>query len=153
MLAGDDRSLLAMETDTVAKSQTGLVFTLRVLGVVDLLALLAVFLPLEWMAKTHSGLGLGELPREPIVGYLTRSASALYALHGAMILFISFDPHRYARLISFLAAAALVHGAVMLGIDVIVGMPLAWTLFEGPAFAATGAAVLWIQWKDQGGRE
>lgn len=131
----------------MAKSQTGLVVVLRILGVVDLLALLAVLLPLEWMARTHTWLGLGALPREPIVGYLTRSASALYALHGAMILFISFDTRRYARLITFLAAAALVHGAVMLGIDLSVGMPVFWTLLEGPAFAGTGAVVLLIQWK------
>ena len=135
----------------MGKNQTGLVVVLRILGVVDLLALLAVFLPLEWMARTHFRLGLGELPREPIVGYLTRSASALYALHGAMILFISFDTRRYDRLITFLAAAALVHGAVMLGIDLAVGMPAFWTLCEGPAFAATGALVLVIQRREKHG--
>ncbi len=97
------------------------------------------------MAKVHSWLGLGELPREPIVGYLTRSASALYALHGAMILFLSFDTRRYAPLITFLAIAALIHGTVMLGIDLAVGMPRWWTLVEGPAFAATGGIVLAIQ--------
>jgi hypothetical protein len=133
----------------VTKNQTGLVFILRVFGVMDLLALLAVFLPLEGMARTHAWLGLGELPREPIVGYLTRSASALYALHGAMILFISFDVSRYARLITFLAVAALVHGAIMFVIDLVVGMPVFWTLLEGPAFAATGAVVLWMQYKDR----
>ncbi|HEY7311424.1 MAG TPA: hypothetical protein VH643_18830 [Gemmataceae bacterium] len=132
----------------MGKNQTGLVVVLRILGSVDLLALLAVFLPLDWMARAHAWLGLGELPREPIVGYLTRSASALYALHGAMILFISFDTRRYARLITFLAVVALVHGVVMLGIDLGVGMPVWWTLLEGPAFAGTGALVLLIQWKE-----
>jgi len=118
---------------------------LRLLGGLDVLAFLAVLMPLEWLAKVHAWLGLGELPREPIVGYLTRSASALYALHGAMILFLSFDTRRYAALITFLAVAALIHGTVMLGIDLAVGMPRWWTLFEGPAFAATGAIVLVIQ--------
>lgn len=132
----------------MGKNQTTLVVVLRILGVVDLLALLAVFLPLAWMARAHQWLGLGELPREPIVGYLTRSASALYALHGAMIVFISFDIRRYARLITFLAVVALFHGAVMLGIDLWVGMPVWWTLLEGPAFAGMGALVLLIQWKE-----
>jgi hypothetical protein len=79
------------------------------------------------------------------VGYLLRSASALYALHGAMILFVAFDVRRYWRLITFLALAALVHGAVMAGIDAAVGMPRPWALAEGPCFAATGAVVLLFQ--------
>jgi hypothetical protein len=132
-----------------SKNQPLLAVVLRVLGGLDALAILAVLLPTEWMAKAHAWLGLGQLPREPIVGYLTRSASALYALHGAMILFISFDTRRYDRLITFLAAAALVHGAVMLGIDLAVGMPVFWTLCEGPAFAATGALVLVIQRREK----
>jgi hypothetical protein len=122
-----------------------LVVTLRLFGVLDFLALFAVFLPQTWMSAAHAFLGLGTLPDAPIVGYLTRSTSALYALHGAMILFVSFDVQRYWRLITFLAVAALVHGAVMLGIDLAVGMPWYWTLFEGPAFAATGAIVLVLQ--------
>jgi hypothetical protein len=81
-----------------------------------------------------------------VVEYLARSASALYALHGALVLFLSFDVPRYWRLITFLAVAALVHGAVMTGIDLAAGMPVAWTLGEGPCFAATGAVVLLLQW-------
>lgn len=148
-----DKSFLTAEAGFVAKKQTGLVLILRILGGVDLLALLAVFLPLGWMARTHAWLGMGELPPAPIVGYLTRSASALYALHGAIILFLSFDPRRYARLITFLAVAALFHGAVMLGIDLAAEMPVFWTLLEGPAFAATGAIVLLIQWRERFGAD
>ena len=119
-----------------------LVVILRCLGTLDFLAILAVFLPHSWMAHVHTALGLGNLPDAPIVGYLTRSASALYALHGAMILFVSFDVRRYTRVITFLAIAALINGAVMLGIDLAVGMPWYWTLFEGPGFAMTGIIML-----------
>jgi hypothetical protein len=132
-----------------SKNQPALAVVLRLLGGLDALAFLAVLLPTEWMAKAHASLGLGPLPREPIVGYLTRSASALYALHGAMILFISFDTRRYDRLITFLAVAALVHGAVILGIDLAVRMPVFWTLCEGPAFASTGVIVLMIQRREK----
>jgi hypothetical protein len=66
-------------------------------------------------------------------------------LHGAMVLFISFDVNRYERLITFLAAAALVHAGIMLGIDLNEGMPMWWTLVEAPGFAATGAVVLILQ--------
>jgi hypothetical protein len=129
----------------VSKGQRALALTLRCLGAVDLLALAAVVLPRPWMAAGHAVLGLGALPAEPIVGYLARSASALYGLHGAMILFLSFDVVRYARLITFLAVAALLHGAVMFGIDVAEGMPAWWTAVEGLSFATTGAVVLLLQ--------
>lgn len=43
-----------------------------------LTALVAVVMPYEWMNVIHRQAGLGELPHVPIVGYLTRSISALY---------------------------------------------------------------------------
>jgi hypothetical protein len=131
--------------DDAAREQRGLVLMLRILGTVDLLAVLAVFLPLEWVAKAHAWLGLGVLPEKPIIGYLTRSASALYALHGAMILFVSTDVRRYGPLIKFLAVAALVHGIILYLIDMSAGMPAFWIVLEGPLVAATGAIVLMVQ--------
>lgn len=130
--------------DGKARGQHVLVLVLRILGTVDLLAVAAIFLPWEWMARAHTWIGLGLLPEQPIIGYLTRSASALYALHGAMILFVSTDVRRYAPLIRFLAVAALIHGVVLYLIDMIAGMPGIWIALEGPAVAATGAVVLMI---------
>ena len=122
-----------------------LIIVLRVFGAIDLLALAAVFMPQEWMAAGHRWAGLGELSREPLVGYLARSTSAVYALHGALILFISFDIDRYWNVIRFLAAAALMHGAVLVWIDLAEGMPLWWTILEGPCLIGTGATVLVLQ--------
>jgi hypothetical protein len=122
-----------------------LVIVLRVLGCVDLTALVAVVMPNAWMAAIHAAVGLGEFPETPLVGYLTRSASALYALHGAMILFVSFDVDRYRPLITFMALAALIQGLVILAIDLAVGMPTPWILVEAPAFIGTGLAVLVAQ--------
>src|SRR5262249_10905853 len=95
-----------------------------------------------WLEIGHRWAGLGELPAAPIVGYLARSASALYALHGATVVFVSFDVERYRPLIRFLALLAVVHGGVMFGIDWVVGMAAWWLWLEGPGFAATGVAVL-----------
>jgi hypothetical protein len=113
----------------------------------DLLALIAVVMPRAWIAYGHGATGLGALPPEPIVGYLVRSASLLYALHGAMVVYLSFDVARYWRLITFLAVAALVHGTILVGVDAAEGMPAWWRWAEGPCFAATGAVVLWLQWR------
>ncbi|MGE5192078.1 MAG: hypothetical protein ACM3U2_06205 [Deltaproteobacteria bacterium] len=126
-------------------SQRHLALLLRAVGCLDLLALVAVVMPQHWMDVSHKFVGLGPMPHEPIVGYLARSASALYALHGAMMVFISFDVGRYERLIRFRALAALVHGAVILGIDLSEPMPALWRYGEGPAFAVTGILVLWLQ--------
>ncbi len=130
----------------MAATRRDLAIVLRVFGTVDMLALAAVVMPGGAMAVGHTWAGLGDMPQAPIVGYLARSASALYALHGALVLFISFDVARYWRLITFLAIAALVQGVVMLGINFSVGMPPWWTLVEAPGFAATGAIVLVLQW-------
>ena len=104
-----------------SKSEQHLAILLRGVGCLDLLALLAVVMPRHWMDVAHKFVGLGTFPDGPIVGYLARSTSALYALHGAMVLFMSFDVARHARLIRFMAVAALVHGAVILGIDLAEG--------------------------------
>lgn len=130
----DDRS--------TTKRDARLSWLLRVLGGFDLLALAAVVVPQIWIAATHNRLGLGVFPTEPIVIYLARSASALYAMHGALLIFVSFDVRRYDPLIRFLAIVAIVHGAAILAIDAAAGMPFYWTLLEGPCFAATGVAVL-----------
>src|SRR6516225_6886500 len=131
--------------DDQQKFERGLAVTLRAFGCLDLLALVAVMMPERWMAAGHQWAGLGPLPEGPLVGYLARSSSALYALHGATVLFVSFDIRRYWRLITFLAAIALIHGVIMLGIDLAEGMPKWWTAIEGPCFAATGTIVLLLQ--------
>jgi hypothetical protein len=122
-----------------------LAIVLRCIGCLDALALVAVVMPRQWMNVTAVSLGLDPLPPDAIVGYLARSASVMYALHGLTVFYVSFDVVRYWRLIRFLAILAVFHGVVMLGIDVAEGMPRWWQCVEGPCFAATGAVVLWLQ--------
>ncbi|MDB5339476.1 MAG: hypothetical protein JWN70_5095 [Planctomycetaceae bacterium] len=126
-------------------SELVLIWGLRLLGLIDMLALIAVMMPLEWMSQINDLCGLETFPQSRIVSYLARTTSALYALHGALVLFISFDVVRYRPLITFLGIVAIIHGAILLGIDVAVGMPFFWTMLEAPAFTATGFAVLWVQ--------
>jgi hypothetical protein len=129
----------------VSNPERKLALFLKAIGCLDMLAIAAVFMPRHAMDLLHAWVGLGAIPREPIVGYLARSGSALYVLHGAIVVFISFDVVRYERLIRMMALAALLHGVVLFGIDVAEGMPPLWRYSEGPAFAATGLLVLWLQ--------
>ena len=69
-------------------SDKALVLLLRFVGVPALFALVAVFIPVSWMAATHHWLGLGEMPTAPVVEYLARSVSAFYALVGALCLVV-----------------------------------------------------------------
>ena len=122
-----------------------LVFALRLFALVDLLALGAVAMPREWMEVLHTLAGLGEMPEGPLVGYLTRSVSVLYAVHGGMIFFISFDVKRYWPLIRLLGVVTIIQGCVVFVIDMAVGMSWPWTLVEAPCFIAAGGMVLITQ--------
>jgi hypothetical protein len=59
-------------------------FMLRFGGVVLSCAAAAVFLPRTLMHSINADVGLAPLPDVPIVYYLARSTSALYALRGMM---------------------------------------------------------------------
>jgi len=71
----------------------------------------AVVMPFDWMNAIHRQAELGDLPNVPIVGYLTRSISALYALHGALLVFLAGDVRRFLPVVRFLAVAGA--GAVV----------------------------------------
>ncbi len=104
----------------------------------------AVFLPVETMAQMHLWLGLGEFPDAPITRYLARSTSLLYAVHGALMLYVSFDLKRYWPLVAVFGWLHVVIGLTMLGIDLTSPMPLYWTAGEGLPIAAVGALIVYL---------
>jgi hypothetical protein len=121
-----------------------LVLFLYVSGGVMLLAVFAIFLPTEWMAATHRWLGLGEFPASPLVDYLTRSASALYAIYGGLLVLLARDVRRFAPVIVYLAVTGLAFGVVMLGVDFAAGMPRYWSVGEGPLVLVLSGVILWL---------
>lgn len=124
------------------KHERALRIVLRVVGTVSMSAVFAVAMPGDWMAAAHAWLGLGEMPREPIVGYLARSASALYALGGALAWRVSYDLERLLPVVRFMGISAIVLGAVLIVADTAEGLPLHWILGEGPIDIAIGALIL-----------
>lgn len=117
---------------------------LRVIGGSSLLALIFVAVPESWMVAIHGWLGLGQLPDEPIVGYLARSTSAFYAIEGGLFWLLSFDLVRYRPVVRYLGAVTVLFGLALLLIDSLEGLPLSWTLWEGPFVMVFGLAVLWL---------
>jgi hypothetical protein len=126
------------------RDQQILVVVLRVAGLVTCTAFLAIFLPIDWMAATHERLGLGVFPRTPLVDYLTRSVAALYGFHGALVLLVSRDPVRHKAIVRYIGVANLLFGTVMVFIDLHAGLPMLWTVAEGPPVAALGLLVLYF---------
>jgi uncharacterized membrane protein len=114
---------------------------LRITGSVALLALIAVAMPYSWMNAIHRWLGLGELPKEPVVGYLARSTSAFYAFFGGLLWCLSFHLHRYRPAIHFLGIAIVVFGAILFIVDLREGLPLWWKICEGPINVIFGVII------------
>ena len=126
---------------TVAADHRLLVLLLRFAGAVMLLAFPAMLLPVEWMAATHRFLGLGEFPHAPVVEYLTRSVAALYGFHGTLLLVSSRDPVRHRAVIRYVVWMNVIFGTLITAIDLEAGMPLLWTLLEGPPVVIYGLAL------------
>jgi hypothetical protein len=114
-------------------------------GAMTLLALAAVFMPTAWMDGFHRQLNLGPLPQRPIVEYLTRSVSALYAAFGSLTLVIAWDLRRFAPVVIWWGVTALVFGCILFWVDTIAPMPEHWKWGEGPYLLLTGAVVLILQ--------
>ena len=123
----------------------GLKLLLRLIGAMCMLAVVAVAMPRRWMAVTHEWLGVGTFPDGPIVEYLARSASALYAMVGGALWVVASDVRRYAGMLRYMALAGIAFGAVLLAVDFSVGLPLHWTLQEGPFVLAASVAILLLQ--------
>jgi hypothetical protein len=123
----------------MTKSDKVLVMLLRFVGVSALFALVAVFLPLSWMAATHRWLGLGEMPDGPVVEYLARSLSAFYAVMGALCLAVATDLDRYRPLVRFLGVVFALMSVVFHRVDLSAGLPWWWSASEWPGGVVFGA--------------
>ncbi len=124
------------------KAKTLLVILLRLTGVAMLGAVVFVFSPFAWMQKIHAAIGMGELEYTALLSYLTRTLSAMYAIVGAILLFVSWDIRRYLPLIRALGVIAIAGGAGVTILDALLGLPAFWTILEGPLTVGLGAAIL-----------
>lgn len=120
---------------------------LSISAVVLLAALPAVVMPIAWMASVHDLLGIGEFPDQPIVSYLARSASALYASFGCFYLFLLTDLRRYLPLLRFMACLKFVLASAIFCIDLGTGMPIWWTLAEGPLMWTWAGTLAWLAYR------
>lgn len=119
---------------------------LRIVGSTALLAIVGMIMPYSWMDAVHQWLGWGELPSEPVVGYLARSTSALYAVIGGLLWVVSFDPIRHRSVVVYAGAVFLILAVALTVVDVVEGLPLYWTIGEAILNLGTGAIMLAGGW-------
>jgi hypothetical protein len=115
---------------------------LRVGGSVLCLAAGALLLPRQTMVTANRWLGLEPLVDTPLLLYLARSTSALYALRGLSYFIAASDPVRYRPFIVFIGATNIAFGVALGVIGVTAGMPPWWTALETPSVIGTGILLL-----------
>lgn len=103
---------------------------LRIVAALDSLAVIAMAAPWSWIAAMArlTGFEVGETV--PLVHYLTRTASGMYFVYGALLWYLSLDVLRFAPVIRFLSWVSILHSFAVLGVDLAVGMPLVWCAGE-----------------------
>ncbi|MFO0866631.1 MAG: hypothetical protein U0744_18655 [Gemmataceae bacterium] len=110
-------------------------------------AIVATLMPLSLMASLSRWVSIAEMPETPIVSYLARSCSAMYAMLGLLYWRVSLDVPRYRELIRFLALCKLAFGIGILAIDFLVGMPTWWVYSEGPFIIVWSLTLLLLKHK------
>lgn len=133
-------------------AETTLKWLLLGLGVLTCLALVAVFLPTSWMEAGAEAAGFGEFPDVLLVQYLARSVSLIYALLGALCVYVALDVGRYLALVRFIGWLVVGLGVGLFGIDRTIGMPAAITWGEGPPTVLIGVAFVWLAGRAAAGR-
>jgi len=125
---------------------------LRVVGILTLPAIVAVFMPHSWLVR---GVELADpgTPVRVLVSYLARLLSAFYVLLGAMMVVFSIDVRRYAgpiRLVALWSLMAVI-GFLIYGAPALAKGGFGWFIWfvaGDVAFGFTLAiTILLLQWR------
>lgn len=119
-----------------------LVWLLRLAGLVEIFAFVAVVMPRSWMETSHAWLGMGEMPDGPLVMFMIRQASYVYGAHGVSLWVIASDVVRLRPLVVFNGFSFLIAAPVFFLIDRINGMPLWWAVMDPISCGFFGALLL-----------
>ena len=118
---------------------------LRLIAVSEFFAILAVFMPVSWMARTHELIGLGPFPDAPLVPYLARHLSAFYAIHGGFVWVASCDVRRHAQVVRYIAWSGVAFAVFITVLDLHTGFPWYWWAAEGPGLGVLSVLMLGLQ--------
>ncbi len=128
-------------------NQRLLSWLLRLTGLVEILAFVAVVMPHSWMLTAHAWLGMGELPEGALMMFMIRQASYAYGMHGISLLVLASDLKRFRPLILLNGLSFLLAAPVFFLIDYSAGMPWFWTIGDAVSCGFVGVAVLLLDRK------
>jgi hypothetical protein len=117
---------------------------LALVGWIQVSAIIAVFMPKAWMDACSELMGVDPLAATPLAGYLARLSSAMYVVHGSLLLVISKSLPKHLAVVPAFARTTLGLAAMMLWIDVVEGMPVDWTAMEFLALFVSGCVMEWL---------
>ncbi len=120
-----------------------LVWFIRFTAVMFLCAAPAVVMPTEWKRAIAEFSGV-TLPDSPLVEYLTRSMSALYATMGASYWFMSCDIRRYLPLLRFSVPVMAAFDVTIIILDLMIPMPASWIAGEAFSIILWTLALWWL---------
>ena len=121
-----------------------LAWLLRLMGSVEILAFIAVFMPRSWMEVSHTWLGMGEMVGGPLIMFMIRQASFTYGMHGISLWVLASDVTRFRTLVILNGIAYLLAGPVFFWIDYSTGMPWWWTVSDSLGCGLVGAVLLFL---------
>ena len=119
---------------------------LRLTGLTEILAFIAVVMPRSWMEVSHQWLGLGQMPDGPILMFMIRQASYAYGMHGLSLWILAADVVRFRRLIIFNGISFLLAAPVFFLIDYTYGLPAWWIMVDSLGCGSFGAWMLLLNW-------
>ena len=126
------------------RAEQVLKWLLVLLGSLTVLAVVPMVMPFAWMQTGNDWLGLEALENTPLTQYLTRSLSAVYALFGALTIYLGLDVRRYRRLLVFVGRLTALLGVALTAIDFASGLPASWSWGEGPPTVVLGFLIVFL---------
>lgn len=116
---------------------------LRIMALVALPVVPAIFAPHLTVEKLSWLLGFGQPPKTPLLFYLGAGGSCIYLIFSAMLWIISSDVVRYRPLVVFTAWVCVICGPLYVWIDTQTEMPRWWWLMDSLSCFLGGVALLW----------
>lgn len=114
---------------------------LLLVGIIQFSAIVAVFMPKMWMDACSQIMGVAPLEDTPIAGYLARLSSAMYVVHGMLLMCVARGLPGQLSVVRAFSSSTAALGAMMLWIDIEEGMPTSWTASECIALFGSAAVM------------
>lgn len=119
---------------------------LWLVGLVEVFAFAAAFMPRAWMEWGHGWLGTGEMPAGPVFESVMRQVSFSYGMHGVALWVIASDVVRYRPLVVLSAAGYLLAAPAFLWFDHLAGMPWSWRAGNSGSCLLIAALLTGLLW-------